>query len=362
MAISRRIPLLVLAATTVLALSACAQSNGSTSEASTDAPVTASAALPAPFDGDPVKVALVRQSGAGDYFEAWGAGAAKQAKAANIDLTVTDARNDNAKQASDLEQAIASKPDAIIVDHGQTDTLQPLITQAVTAGIPVAVYDLALTDATGVVTTSQSDESMASGVLDQLIDDVGDGAKVGYVSATGFAALDRRAVVWTKYVADHKLDVVFSTGKVSESTATDNIPLVDAALKQNPDVKAIFAPYDEITKGVVQAVNQNNLGSKVKVYGIDISNADIEVITAEGSPWVATSATDPSAVGAAVVRSLALKLAGQLDEDDVQFPAKTITQSFLKDNSIDNVTSLRDKEPSLDLSDQVTADWLPANS
>jgi simple sugar transport system substrate-binding protein len=362
MAISRRIPLIVLAATTVLALSACAQSNGTTSEASTDAPATASAALPAPFDGDPVKVALVRQSGAGDYFEAWGAGAATQAKAANIDLTVTDARNDNAKQASDLEQAIASKPDAIIVDHGQTDTLQPLITEAVDAGIPVVVYDLALTDATGVVTTSQSDESMASGVLDQLIDDVGDGAKVGYVSATGFAALDRRAVVWNQYVADHKLDVVFSTGKVSESTATDNIPLVDAALKQNPDVQAIFAPYDEITKGVVQAVIQNNLGDKVKVYGIDISNADIEVITADGSPWVATSATDPSAVGAAVVRSLALKLAGELPEDDVQFPAKTITQSFLTDNSIDNVTSLREKEPSLDLSDQVTADWLPANS
>jgi simple sugar transport system substrate-binding protein len=362
MAISRRIPLLVLAATTVLALSACAQSNGTTSEASTDAPATASAALPAPFDGDPVNVALVRQSGAGDYFEAWGAGAATQAEAANIDLTVSDARNDNAKQASDLEQAIASKPDAIIVDHGNTDTLQPLITKAVDAGIPVVVYDLALTDATGVVTTSQSDESMASGVLDQLIDDVGDGAKVGYVSATGFAALDRRDVVWKQYVADHKLDVVFSTGKVSESTATDNIPLVDAALKQNPDVQAIFAPYDEITKGVVQAVIQNNLGSTVKVYGIDISNADIEVITADDSPWVATSATDPAAVGAAVVRSLALKLAGELDEDDVQFPAKTITQSFLADNSIDNVTTLREKEPSLDLSDQVTADWLPANS
>jgi len=352
-----------LAAVSVLALTACSQSSGTTDTSSTsEAAPTASAALPAPFDGAPVKVALVRQSGAGDYFEAWGAGAQAQAKQANIDLSVTDARNDNAKQASDLEQAIASKPDAIIVDHGQTDTLQPLITEAVAAGIPVVVYDLALTDSTGVITTSQSDESMASGVLDQLIDDVGDGAKVGYVSAEGFAALDRRAVVWNQYVADHNLDVVFSTGKVSESTATDNIPLVDAALKQNPDVQAIFAPYDEITKGTVQAVIQNNLQDKVKVYGIDISNADIEVITADGSPWVATSATDPAAVGAGVVRSLALSLAGQLDETSVQFPAKTITQQFLADNSITNVTELRAAEPSLKLDDVVVADWLPAVS
>ncbi|WP_382309872.1 substrate-binding domain-containing protein [Herbiconiux sp. UC225_62] len=352
-----------LAAAGILALSACAQSSTSSEGGeSTSAAVTASAPLPAPFDGDPVKVALVRQSGAGDYFEAWGAGAQAQAKFANIDLQVTDARNDNAKQASDLEQAIASKPDAIIIDHGQTDTLQPLVTKAVDAGIPVIVYDLALTDSTGVITSSQSDESMASGVLDQLIDDVGDGAKVGYVSAEGFAALDRRAVVWNQYVKDHNLDVVFSTGKVSESTATDNIPLVDAALKQNPDVQAIFAPYDEITKGTVQAVIQNNLQDKVKVYGIDISNADIEVITADGSPWVATSATDPAAVGAGVVRALALSLAGQLDDTDVQFPAKTITQQFLADNKVTNVTELRAAEPTLKLDDVVVADWLPAVS
>ena len=362
MAHSRIITFAAVAATAALALTGCAQSSGPAETAPSSSAAAASAPLPAPFDADPVTVALVRQSGAGDYFESWGAGAKAQAGVANIDLTVTDARNDNAKQASDLEQAIASKPDAIIVDHGQTDTLQPLITKAVDAGIPVVVYDLALTDATGVITTSQSDESMATGVLDQLITDVGDGAKVGYVSATGFAALDRRAVVWDSFVKDHDLDVVFSTGKVSESTASDNIPLVDAALKQNPDVEAIFAPYDEITKGAVQAVIQNSLQSKVKVYGIDISNADLEVINAADSPWVATSATDPAAVGAAVVRSLALHLAGQLDQDDVQFPAIVITQDFLAENKVDNVDSLREAEPSLTLDTTVVADWLPAAS
>jgi simple sugar transport system substrate-binding protein len=357
------LPLIALAAAALLTLSGCAQSSDGGAEAAPESTTKAATAeLPAPFDGDPVSVALVRQSGAGDYFESWGAGAEAQAALANIDLTITDARNDNAKQASDLEQAIASEPDAIIVDHGQTDTLQPLITQAVEAGIPVVVYDLALTDATGVITTSQSDESMATGVLEQLIDDVGAGAKVGYVSATGYAALDRRAIVWDEFVADNDLDVVFSTGKVTDSTLSDNIPLVDAALKQNPDVEAIFAPYDEITKGAVQAVIQNGLSESVKVYGIDISNADLEVINADGSPWVATSATDPSAIGAAVVRTLALKLAGELEETDVQFPAITITQDFLAENNVENVATLREAEPSLTLDTTLVADWLPAAS
>ena len=95
---------------------------------------------------------------------------------------------------------------------------------------------------------------------------------------------------------------------------------------------------------------------------IDISNADLEVINAEDSPWVATSATDPAAVGAAVVRSLALSLAGQLDETDVQFPAIVITQDFLAAKKVQNVTALRQAEPSLTLDSTVVADWLPATS
>lgn len=357
---SRR--LLALAAATgaaALVLAGCAQQPAAQPVASQATPT---ADRPAPFDGDPIDVALVQQSGAGDYFTAWTAGAKAQAEAANIDLTVFDARNDNAKHASDLEQAIAAKPDAIIVDHGQTDTIEPRIREAVDAGIPVIVYDLALESTDGVLVTSQSDASMAEGVLDQLVEDNGDGAKVGLVSAEGFAPLDRRKVVWDQYLGDHDLDQLFFTGEVTESTATDNIPLVDAALKSNPDTQAIFAPYDEIAKGVVQAVRQNDLQDQVKVYGIDISNADIEVMTAEGSPWVATSATDPAAIGAAVVRTLALSLADELDETEVQFPAVTVTRDFLLENEITNVAQLREAEPTLLLGDVVTADWLPAVS
>ena len=127
-------------------------------------------------------------------------------------------------------------------------------------------------------------------------------------------------------------------------------------------MQAIFAPYDEITKGTVQAVIQNNMQSKVKVYGIDISNADLQVMTAADSPWVATSATDPAAVGAGVVRTLALQLAGQLNATTEQFPAVTITQKFLSDNSVTNVSELRVAEPKLKLDTTLVADWLPAVS
>src|ERR1700710_1144333 len=101
---ARTLPLLAGTAAAVLVLAACSQS-GSATASSASAPTTqkASAEAPAPFSDGPVDVAPVRQSGAGDYFESWGQGAQAQADAAGIDLTVTDARNDNARQAADLE-------------------------------------------------------------------------------------------------------------------------------------------------------------------------------------------------------------------------------------------------------------------
>ncbi len=66
--------------------------------------------------------------------------------------------------------------------------------------------------------------------------------------------------------------------------------------------------------------------------------------------------------GAAVVRALALSLAGESDETEVQFPAVTITQQFLLDEGVTNVAALREVEPGLQLGDFLTADWLPAVS
>ena len=356
-----RLPLaaLSLASASALLLSACSQSTDASKDTG-DTAAKASAATgekPAPFADGAVKVALVRQSGAGDYFEQWGNGAKAQAKALGIDLTVYDAQADNAKQATDLSSAINSGAKAIIIDHGFPATIQPEIDKAVKKGIKVVVYDVE-TDTKGVVSTRQNDASMAQAVLDVMAKEVGEDAKVGYVNVAGYAALDKRDTVWKSTVEAQGWKQAFKVGKVTDSTATDNVPLVSAALTQNSDVAGVFAPYDELAKGTVLAVQNKKLQDKVKVFGADVSNADIQAITAEGSPWVATAGTDPSAVGAAVVRTTALELAGQLNKTTVEFPAVAITQDFLREKKIENMDQLREALPALNLSQVSTADWI----
>lgn len=352
-------------AATALLVTACSQSGTTpapSAAASADASAAPSAAAstaakPAPFDKGPVKIALVRQSGAGDYFQQWGQGATKQAAAVGFDMQVYDAQADNAQQATQMQTAIDSGVAGIIVDHGLADTMNPLIDKALAKGIPVVVYDVETTNP-AVIHTTQSDADMAQKVLTVMAKDVGQGAKVGYVNALGIAPLDRRNVVWQQFVKDNNWLVQFFVGKFTNAVATDNAVLVDAALKAHPDVAGIFAPYDELTKGTLVGIKNNGLSDKIKVYGIDISNADLELMNQPGSPWVATAATDPAGVGAAVVRAMALKLTGQLQGTDFKFPASLITQQFLKDKGITNMDQLRAAMPELAEAGQMTADWI----
>lgn len=259
-----------------------------------------------------------------------------------------------------MQTAIGSGVDAIIVDHGQSDTMCPLINDGLAADPPVVIYDVEITEcAPEAVETAQDDANLASLILGKMTEDLGPGKPVGYVNVLGIAPLDRRHAVWEQLRAQNGWDQQFFVGEFTNSVATDNAQLVDAALKANPGVTGIFAPYDELTKGTVSAVQQNGREGDIRVYGVDISTADIEVMTAEGSPWVATATTDPNAIGAAVVRVTALELAGQLGSKEVVFPGTLVTQDLLRGKNIRNLAELREVLPELNMTSVATADWIP---
>ena len=356
-----------LAAVSVFTLAACSQGgstgNGSAEPTASDtgAVETATGNAPAPFDEAGVTVAIVQNSGQGDYFQQYLNGTKQQAEALGVELSVYDAQGDNATQATQLDQAIAAGVDGIIVRHGFPDTLCPGVNAAMEAGITVVIYDVEIQQcAPEAVQTQQSDAVMASLVLDQMLADAGTGQDVGYVNVAGIAPLDRRDTVWREYVAANDWEQLFFTGTHTNSTATDTAPMVTNALRSNPSVVAIYAPYDELTKGTLSALEQTpDLAGQVRVYGADISTADIELMVAPDSPWVATGATDPNAIGAAVLRTLALHMAGELDGLNVEFPPILITQDFLREGNIANMDDLRAAEPDLNIADVSSADWIP---
>jgi simple sugar transport system substrate-binding protein len=323
----------------------------------------ASATVPEKFAKGEVRIAVVRQLNTGDVYQNWIAGVQAEAKKLHIKLDVYNADGDNAKQALFLQQAVATKPDAIVIGWGFGDSLKPGIDVAKAAGIPIVTYYVQVAPSDQVVTVDQGDNLMMQGILDKMKADLGgaEQADIIYVYVPGYQALDLRDKVWKKFLtANPGIKTVATIGVVNSNTAAQTADQAKAALSANPNVKAIVAPYDEFTKGATLAVEELKLQNKVKTYGMDISTADIAVMTKEGSPWVVTATTDQSNVGSVVLRTAAAKIAGDLVGNTLSVPPLVVVQDQLRSAGIKNVEQLGQKLPGLVTPDVSKSPWMDA--
>jgi simple sugar transport system substrate-binding protein len=90
-----------------------------------------------------------------------------------------------------------------------------------------------------------------------------------------------------------------------------------------------------------------------------VSTSDIQDIREKGSPWAATSATNPAVVGEVSLRVVALLIAGQDPGKLIEVKPFLITQDQLNKNDIRTIADLDAKLPGFGSSDQATAAWIP---
>ncbi|WP_175899678.1 substrate-binding domain-containing protein [Burkholderia cepacia] len=315
---------------------------------------------PAPFDKGGVKVALVNYLSTGDFFQAYEAGAQKQAKALGIDLRIYEGRQDATEQREQIQQAISVGVSAIIVNHGLPESLKDVVQRALDKGIKVVAFDVDLGNPK-VPQIEQSDRDLANLLLDQAVKDNGDAFSAGYVYVAGFAPLDRRDAAWRDFKRAHpKVREQARWGTVDNPIAQSVANQAAAAYRAHPDIRVVFAPYDEFARGAKLAADEAKLASKLRIYSADISTADIEAIRAPGSAWVATAATNPAVVGAVSVRAAALLVAGQDPGRRIVVKPTLITRDDLVKNDIHTIAELGTKFPAFRASDAVTASWIPA--
>ncbi len=314
---------------------------------------------PPPFDKGGVKVALVSYISAGDFFQAYQAGAAAQAKALSIDLRVFPGRQDAAAQREQILQAINLGVSAIVIDHGLPESLGDVVQQALDKGVKVVAFDVNLNNPK-IPQVEQSDHELADLALKQAVKENGDSFKAGYVYVAGFAPLDRRNEVWETFKKQNAGVVEKARfGNVSDTTATSTADQAKAALAANPDISVVFAPYDEFARGVKLAATDLGIVNKLKIYSADVSTADIQEIAEPDSPWVATVATNPGVVGAVSIRAAALQIAGQEVPHQIAVKPTLLTQEELRTAKVRTIEELARKIPAFSTSDAVTASWIP---
>lgn len=280
----------------------------------------------------PVRIAVIRNLGSDDNTTQFLAGAIQEGRKLGFKVDTFLSNGDDARFQDFVNQAISQKYDGIILSQGRAPYSTELVKRIAAAGIAVAAFDTDVSGSVPGVTVSQQDDaSPANASLGQLVKDFNGQANIIKLWVAGFPPMERRQAAYQQLLKQHPgIHELESIGAVSSDVQGDTANKVDAVLAKYPKGKidAIWGTWDAFTQGAYKALKENDR-TEIKLYSIDISNQDLQLMREAGSPWQVSVAVDPKLIGAVNLRLVANKIAGESTPDSYQFKATVIPQALL---------------------------------
>ncbi|WP_456277018.1 sugar ABC transporter substrate-binding protein [Bacillus sp. AK128] len=329
--------LLVTALSATLLLTGCGTGGNSGESANTNEKVSFENVPDRFAEGQGAKIKVIRKIGGDDHTAQFLAGAKEEGEALGFEVDVFTANGDTAKFHDAIAQTLEEDYDGIILSHGDDEATVEQAEKLREAGIEVVTFDSHgdIANVEGVTLTSQDDEALAKLALDQLVKDFNGDANIVYLWVDGFPPMVRRNNVYTATLEQNAgLKELERFGVAAADTSVQTQNAVAAMLTKYPkgEIDAIFATWDAFAIGAARALKEAGR-EEIKIYGIDVSNADLQEIQTEGNPWQYTAAVDPKLIGAVNVRLLAKKIAGEETPQTYNLEASLISQEQLLQSS-----------------------------
>lgn len=313
--------------------------------------------FPDQMEDGKIKVAVIRNLAAGDHTQQFLDGAVSEGKSLGfiVDTFVTD--GDNVKTQDTISQIAQQDYDGLILSHGEAgytyNSLKPIVDKGMKVvtfdSVPYEDGDPSKPILEGVTSTAQEDTKLAELSLGSMVDTLdGNNKPLKVIRAwmgPGVPPLDKRQTIYEKFVAEGLIEEVALVGPVDGANARGGTQdALAAILPRYPEgeVDAIWGSYDELAKGCLQALNDAGR-SDIKIFSIDISNDDINLMIENDDVWISTAAVDPKLIGISNMRLLAAKFAGEDTPDEYNLPAQLVKTSQLnKDINMTNIATVVD--------------------
>jgi simple sugar transport system substrate-binding protein len=338
-------------------LAACAKTEPTSSTASSSPAAANSGSAAGSLTGK--KIALIMEFNTGTFSAQYIEGVTEQVQKLGGTVQVFAADTDKARMASNLDAAINQKFDGILIDHGSADALEAGVKKALEKKIPVVAFDALLT-VPGVTSLEQGDQQMAELTLNQMAKDIGGKGNIVKIWVAGFAPMERRQVAYQAFMDKNKDIKEIAAFGTAKDPALDTQAQMEAILKKYPnkgDITAVWTAWDEFAKGASRAIQQAGR-TEIKVYGIDMSDEDLQMIQDPKSPWVASAAVDPKDIGRIQVRYLYQKLHGDQTPDKVVLEPVFVSRDQLPKDKQVSTTQLSEYVKGWGGSEQGYTDWL----
>jgi simple sugar transport system substrate-binding protein len=309
----------------------------------------------------PIRIAVIRNLGSDDNTAQFLAGTIQEGRKLGFQVSTFLSNGDDAKFQDFVSQAINQKYDGIILSQGRDPYATNLIKRIAQNHIPVSVFDTAVNETIpGVTVTQQDDASLTQASLGQLVKDTSGKANIIKLWVAGFPPMERRQVAYQNILkANPGIKELESVGAVSSDVQGDTANKIGALLAKYPkgQIDAIWGSWDAFSQGAYKALVENGR-TEIKLYSIDTSNQDLQLMRQDGSPWKLSVAVDPKLIGAVNLRLIANKIAGEPTPATYEFKAANIPQSLVVSQSGPvNVAGLAKIIPGWGQSTDFVAPW-----
>jgi len=271
--------------------------------------------------GSSKKIGLALSTLNNPFFVTLKEGAEAKAKELGYELVVTDAQDDPAKQAGQIDDLIQKKVGVILINPCDSDAAKPMVEKAAKAKIPVISVDRAVNGAE--VLSHIASDNVAGGAMagEELIALVGEGAKVVELQGvTGASATVDRGTGFNNAV-EGKLDVV--ARQPADFNRDKGFTVMQNIIQGNKDIKGVFAHNDEMALGAVKALQAAGM-KDVAVIGFDAT--DDAVAAVKDGSMKATVAQKPALIGSTAVETAVKYLKGETVDKSIPVELELIKQ------------------------------------
>jgi ribose transport system substrate-binding protein len=246
-----------------LALAACSHSSQSTSSGQNNA---------MPANGTK-KIGVSIQDLQAQFYEDMEAGMKAEAAKYGYVIYFEDANRDPAMQASEVEDYISRKVDALILTPADSKAVGPAIVEANEAHIPVFTADIASTASRGVVVSHVASNNVQGGnVAGQLMcKALGGSGTVAIIDQPEVTSVQDR-VAGFKQALKQCPGVTIVADQDAGGDRAKAESVTDNLLQSNPNLSGIFGINDDSALGALASVSAAGKVGKIKIVGYDATD------------------------------------------------------------------------------------------
>ncbi|PKW14387.1 substrate-binding domain-containing protein [Saccharopolyspora spinosa] len=202
------------------------------------------------------------------------------AKVPQFDVQFSDAAKDNSKQISDVENFLTKQVDLLMISPNEAAPLTDVVKKAYNKGIPVVVLDRKV-DGEAFTTYVGADNVQIGRQAGEYFKNtlLPDGGKIVQIKGlSGSTPAAERDQGFKDGIQGSKIEIAATAdGEWERSVGQQKM---DALLKANPDIKAVYAQNDPMAEGAylaAQAAGRNDL-KFVGIDGLPIPSGGIKAV------------------------------------------------------------------------------------